>query len=99
MAVESDANILAFLRDYWGVAAAMATGFAGVVMGRERTRHQVETVADRIGAFEVRLGAVEKQGHDHAAQLASVHTELGLLPEMRQDIKDILIALGGRKGG
>ena len=97
MAIENDANVLAFLKDYWGIIAAMATGFAGVVMGREKTRHQVESVADRIGAFEARLGAVEKQGHDHAAQLASIHTELVLLPEMRQDIKDILGALGGKR--
>lgn len=97
MAIEStDASILGMLKDYWGIIAALATGFAGVVMGRERTRYQVESVSDRIGAFEVRLQSVEKQGHDHATQLASIHSELGLLPEMRQDIKNILLALGGK---
>lgn len=97
MAADNEMGILAMIKDYWGIAAACATGFAGLVVGRERTRHQVETVSDRIGHFETRLRAVEQQGHDHAKQLASVHTELTLLPEMRQDIKDILLSVGGRK--
>lgn len=97
MAVENDVGFLMLLRDYWGIFAAMVTGFAGVVMGRERTRYQVESVSDRLGAFEQRLKSVEDQGHAQALHMAAVQTELGMLPEMRQDIKDILMALSGRK--
>ena len=97
MAVENDVGFLMILRDYWGIFAAMVTGFAGVVMGRERTRYQVERVSDRLGAFEQRLKSVEDQGHAEALHMAAVQTELSMLPEMRQDIKDILMALSGRK--
>lgn len=90
-------GVLDALKEYWGIMAALATGFAGMVMGRERTRYQVESVSDRIGAFEARLRSVEDQGHENAQQMAAVKAELGMLPEMRSDIKDILMVLGGRK--
>lgn len=97
MAVENDVGFLMILRDYWGIIASAVTGLAGVVVGRERTRYQVESVSDRLGAFEQRLKSVEDQGNQQALHMASMKAELGMLPEMRQDIKDVLMAISGRK--